>query len=126
MMTHESAPVARLAARAAALGTFSVVLAGSGAAFADTPSTWEDSPHVSGADFLLVLFLIPAAVALVIALLVALPSLVKGGSSYHAGQPWLGESEWFGGPRGGLEDAEGADQQALEPGADRGGAGARY
>jgi hypothetical protein len=104
---------------------FTVVLGGAGAAFADTPSAWPDPPHVSGAHYLLVLFLIPAAIGLVIAVLVSLPSWIKG-SSYHSGEPWLSEGEWFGGPRGGVEAAEEDDPKALGAGTDQGGAGARY
>jgi len=48
------------------------------AAFADTPQAWPDSPHVSGLEFLMVLLLFPLGMALAIAVLVALPSLVRG------------------------------------------------
>jgi hypothetical protein len=74
---------------------------------------------------LTILFLIPFALFLVISLLAALPSLVKG-SSYRAGQPWLGEPEWFGGPRGGVDAADDPDQKALGTTGDQGGAGARF
>ncbi len=114
-----------MAVRAAALGVLAALLVPAGVAFADAPSTWQDSPHVSGLDFLVVLFLIPGAIGLVIALLASLPYLIKG-SSYHSGQPWLSEGEWFGGPRGGLDAAEGSDHPALGSATDRGGSGATY
>lgn len=107
------------------MGAFSVALLGPGAAVADAPSTWEDAPHVSGLQALTVLFLIPFALFLVISLLAALPSLVKGGS-YQPGQPWLSEGEWFGGPRGGVQAADEVDQKAIESPDNPGGAGARF
>ncbi|MCW2757743.1 MAG: hypothetical protein JWO46_1489 [Nocardioidaceae bacterium] len=68
----------RVLLRAAGAGLFTVLLGLGGAAFADTPSNWEDSPHVSGFQFLLVLFLIPLGIGLVITVLTILPSLIKG------------------------------------------------
>ncbi len=118
--------LSRAVTRGAALGTFIVVLLGSGAAFADVPSSWPDAPPVSGLQVLTVLFLIPLALFLVISLLAALPSMVKGGGSYRAGQPWLSEAEWFGGPRGGAEAAEQSDPKAIESAGSQGGAGARF
>ena len=116
---------ARALLRAAVLGTFGVVLLGPGAAFADAPSTWQNSPHVSGLSYLIVLFLIPLGLGLVISLLVVLPSLVKG-DSYQPGQQWLGDPEWFGGPRGGVQADEQASPKTLEPADKQGGAGARF
>jgi hypothetical protein len=124
-MTHRPASFARSLTRGAAAGVFSVVLLGSGAAFADTPSTWESSPHVTGLQALTVYFLIPLGLFLVISLLVSLPYMIKG-DSYQAGQPWRGEAEWFGGPRGGVESGAHAEPRAIEPGDDQGGAGARF
>lgn len=79
---------------------------------------------MSGLDFVIVLLLIPGGIALIITLLVMLPSLIKG-DSYHPGQAWQGQPEWFGGPR------KGADA-ALPPGTStdeehgQGGAGAHF
>lgn len=125
MKTHRPASTARVVIRAAALGTFGVALLGPGTAFADAPSSWPDAPPVSGLDALTVFFLIPLALFLVISLLAALPSLVKG-DSYRPGQPWLSEPEWFGGPRRGLESADETDQKAIESADEQGGAGARF
>ena len=94
-------------------------------ASADTPSNWESSPDVSGFQALLVLFLIPAGLFLVISLLAALPSLVKG-DSYEPGQAWRSEGEWFGGPRKGVAAADTTDQKQIESAGDQGGAGARF
>ena len=88
-------------------------------ASADTPSNWENSPDVTGFDALVVLFLIPLGLFLVISLLAALPSLVKG-DSYEPGQAWRSEGEWFGGPRKGL------DESSEESADNTGGAGARW
>lgn len=122
-MTHRPASLARTLARGAALGVFSVVLLGAGTALADAPSSWESAPHVSGLHALIVLFLIPLGLFLLISLLASLPYLIKG-DSYQAGQPWRGEAEWFGGPRGGVDAAD--ERQAIGSPDDRGGAGARF
>src|ERR1700712_2117746 len=122
--THRPVSLSRALSRAAALGAFAVVLLGSGTASADAPSTWQDSPHVSGLQALTVYFLIPFGLFLLISLLAALPSMIRG-SSYKAGQPWLGEPEWFGGPRGGVEAPADEERGAIESARNQGGAGAR-
>lgn len=125
MKTHRPTWPIRTLTRGGALGTFCVVLLGSGVASADAPSSWEDTPPVSGLHALTILFLIPLALLLVISLLAALPSLIKG-DSYRSGQPWLSQPEWFGGPRGGVEGTDEADQKVIEPAENQGGAGARF
>ena len=94
-------------------------------ASADAPSSWESSPDVSGFQALMVLFLIPLGLFLVISLLAALPSLVKG-DSYEPGQAWRSEGEWFGGPLKGVAGADQVDPKQLESAGDQGGAGARF
>ncbi|MCW2780540.1 MAG: hypothetical protein JWR35_989 [Marmoricola sp.] len=111
---------------AAALGVLAVVLMSSGPAMADTPAAWETPPHVSGLQFLIVLFLIPLGLAVVIGVLAALPSLISGDKK-PSGQAWRTESEWFGGPRKGVEAADAVTTQQLDAaGEDRGGASARW
>jgi uncharacterized RDD family membrane protein YckC len=83
------------------------------AASADTPAGWQNAPAVSGFDFLLVLFLIPVGLALVIAFLAFVPTLV-GDHGYQPGQSWRGESEWFGGPRRGIAAADEVTSDRLE------------
>ncbi len=100
-------------------------VAGAVPASADAPSTWENTPDVSGFQALLVLFLIPAGLFVVISLLAALPSLIKG-DSYEPGQSWRSEGEWFGGPHKGVAGADHVDQAQIEAAGDRGGAGARF
>lgn len=114
---------ARTLLRGAVAGGFLVLAASSPAAFADEPVGWESSPSVSGLHYFLILLLIPLGLALVISLLVAIPSWVRG-SSYQAGQPWAAGDEWFGGPKEGVETA--STPQQIEAAGDQGGAGARY
>ncbi|MBO9523272.1 MAG: hypothetical protein J7518_17210 [Nocardioidaceae bacterium] len=91
-------------------------------AFADTPDNWEKAPGVSGLQFLVVLVLIPAGLALLISLLAALPSMV-GDKGYEPGQSWRSEPEWFGGASKGVEAAESVSDKQLESGeSNRGGA----
>jgi hypothetical protein len=124
-MTHRSPSLARTTVRATAAGAFLAVAAGLAPAFADAPSSWEDSPGVSVFHAVLILFLIPLGLALVISLLAALPSLIKG-DSYEPGQAWRSEGEWFGGPRNGLEATDDADPKQLASAGEQGGTGARF
>jgi len=92
-----------------------LVLAGGlvDAVAADTPQGWEQAPHVSGLDFLLVLVLIPLGLAAVISLLVVLPALA-GDHGYQPGHRWRGETEWFGGPRQGVAASDELTPEQLE------------
>jgi hypothetical protein len=90
-----------------------VVVALPALASADTPAAWQQDPHVSGLDFLLVLVLIPVGLALVISLLATLPSMIRD-RGYEPGQSWRAEAEWFGGPRKGVEAAEELSPQQVE------------
>lgn len=94
-------------------------------AAASTPSQWPEPPAVSPLQFLLVVLLIPTGLALVIALLAALPSM-RGGSTYQPGLAWRHEAEWFGGPRDGLEKADKSDPEAIEAAGERGGASGHW
>jgi hypothetical protein len=114
-----------MAARSVLAGAFVAGVTLAAPASADTPSNWENSPDVTGFDALVVLFLIPLGLFLVISLLAALPSLVKG-DSYEPGQAWRSEGEWFGGPRKGVAGADQVDPKQIEAAGDRGGAGARF
>lgn len=90
-----------LRASAAGLAVALPLLAGP--ASADTPANWPTPPHVSGIDWLLVLLIIPAGIALLLSLLVMLPSMVRGGSATQDVEAWRGEGEWFGGPTKGID-----------------------
>ena len=77
-----------------------------GAAFADAPGAGSDPPTVSPLHA--ILMLVRASRSLLfalISLLVYLPSM-RAASGYQPGQPWRDETEWFGGPRDGVEAAD--------------------
>lgn len=128
VMTHQAPQKSRTAARrlvrraAIALSAAVVALVMlPAAALADTPEAWDDAPHVSGFQFVLVLFLIPAGLFLVIALFSALPSMI-GDKGYEPGQTWRSEAEWFGGASKGVESADAVTPAQIESGdSDRGG-----
>jgi len=113
-------PLQTLLRRAAVtVGSFaaaSVVL--TGPALADVPEGWAPETHMSWGHLLLVVLVIPVALALVISLLVALPGLIKGEgvTGGHAGGQWLG------GPRKGTSELAGPDTETSEAG----GASARW
>jgi hypothetical protein len=109
---QSSRPLVRRAVLALAAAVVAVV-ALPAIASADTPAAWENAPDVSGLQFLVVLLLIPAGLALVISLLAVLPSIIRD-SGYAPGQSWRAEAEWFGGPQKGVEAAEDLSPQQLE------------
>lgn len=117
VITHQTLRRSLVALAAGAL----LVLAAPTAALADTPEAWADAPEVSGFDFLLVLALIPLALAAVIALLAAVPAIIHGDKGYQPGRAWHGEPQWFGGPR---EGAHAAD--TVEADTETGGTSARW
>jgi hypothetical protein len=93
----------RAVLRASAAGLAVALPLLAGPASADTPAAWPTPPHVSGLDWLLVLLIIPAGIALLLTLLVMLPSMVRTGSATTESEAWRGEGEWFGGPTKGIE-----------------------
>jgi hypothetical protein len=96
-------------------------------AAAAEPETWEPAPDVSLLEFLVVLLLIPVALALVITLLTVLPSMARGERGYQPGQTWRGESEWFGGPTKGVKAADEVTAEQIEARSkDTGGTSARW
>ena len=62
---------------------------------------------------------------LLIAVLASVPKMVRG-DGYTPGLAWRNESEWFGGPKDGLDAADRTDPKAISADADRGGASARW
>ena len=96
----------------AVVTTLVAIVALPGVASADTPAAWKNAPDVSGLQFLVVLLLIPAGLALVISLLAVLPSIIKD-SGYAPGRSWRAEAEWFGGPQKGVEAASDLSPQLL-------------
>jgi len=111
---HET-PSRKLLRRAvlAVPSALAVVVTLPAVASADTPSTWEQDPHVSGLQYLVLLVLIPLGLALVIALLASLPSMISD-RGYEPGQSWRAEAEWFGGPQKGVEATERLSPQQIE------------
>jgi hypothetical protein len=92
-----------------------LVTTSAGAAFAAPPESWESPKHTSPLYVLLVLGAIPLALFALITLLVYLPSMTRGQHS-QPGQSWGGETEWFGGPREGLEAVHRREAQAVTAG----------
>jgi hypothetical protein len=110
--TQQSRHLLRRAVLAVATALVSVV-ALPAIASADTPARWDEAPSVSGLDYLLVLVLIPAGLALVITLLASLPSMIND-RGYEPGQSWRARPEWFGGPQKGVEAAEDLAPEQIE------------
>lgn len=124
-MPDLNARPSRRALRALALTPAALLPLLSAPAVAAPPETWSDAEQVGGLDFLLLLVLIPLGLALLIALLTYVPSMVRG-QKYTPGRAWRSESEWFGGPKDGLEAADKVDLHAEGAQTDRGGASARW
>jgi hypothetical protein len=82
-------------------------------ASADTPAAWDKVPHVSGLDYLLILVVIPGGLALLISVLVSLPSMIHD-RGYEPGQSWRAEPEWFGGPQKGVDAADELSPEQVE------------
>ncbi len=90
-------------------------------AFATPPESWEDPDNGSALELLLILGGIPLAVIALLALAVYLPSMMRGQSSEPA-LAFQQRSEWFGGPRKGVEGTPEPTAQSE----DKGGAGGRW
>jgi hypothetical protein len=125
-------PVVRRAARALALTPGLLVTGAAGAAVASPPNTWKEGPPVSPLHVILVLCVAPLALFVIITLLTYLPSMSRS-ARYHPGEVWRYDPQWFGGPRGGVEALEAAEQpekadepDAVTAGPTRGGASGRW
>ncbi len=129
VMNHQAPKRARHVLRRSVLALAAAlvaVVAVPAVALADTPESWATAPHVSGLQFLVVLVLIPTAVALVITVLTVLPSMIND-RGYEPGQSWRSEAEWFGGPRKGVEAADDlSDKQVEAAETDRGGTSGQW
>lgn len=124
MTNRPQTTAVRRAARVLAILPAVLVTFATSAAFAEPPEAWEDTPSVSGLRVILVLVVIPAALFLLISLLVYLPSMSRG-NRYRPSEVWRGRPEWFGGPSGGLDaidSGQPADAGQRELTAGRGGA----
>jgi hypothetical protein len=119
-----SSTPARRALRASAVALGLTLGSLAAPALAAPPEAWEEPDNGPLLNDLLFLLGVPLLVFVVLALLVYLPSMVRGRSS----QPALafGERpEWFGGPRKGVDSAAG-DEGTEDQASDRGGASARW
>ena len=116
----------RAAVRALALLPAALVTTLATPALAAPPNGWPEVEPVSPMSFLLVLVLIPAGLFVLISLLVAIPSMARGDSSYQPGLAWRNEPEWFGGPRDGLTKADERTQVESGEPSQQGGASARW
>lgn len=119
------ARVVRRFLRALALTPAAALPLVAGPALATPPETWPDPEPVGALEYLMVLLIIPAALALLIALLAYVPSMARG-DRYTPGRSWRNENQWFGGPKDGLEATDKAGTTPAEEKTDRGGASARW
>jgi len=99
----------------------SAVLLAAPAHATGTPEGWSDPEPVSTFEVLVLLFAGPFMLFVLISLAVYLPAMARG-EKVTPGEP---ESEWFGGPRQGVEAADRVDPRALE-GKGTGGASGRW
>jgi ABC-type amino acid transport system permease subunit len=122
----------RLAARLAALAvtvSVAVIAVVGGALLAASPALaigehGDPGGKLTWLGTLAIYVGIPVAVAALIALLVFLPSFVRG-PRYRPGRPWLAGSRWFGAAPGGETGAE-AIAELPAATTDGGGASARW
>ena len=109
-------PKPSFARRAALVVPSSAVLglvALAGPASADVPEGWSNPPSVSVLHWVLLLIGVPVLLFLVIALLVYLPSMVRGERRRSS----AGEgTEWFGGPRKGTSELPAPDNEESKAG----------
>lgn len=128
-MPDTNARVVRRLARALALTPVLLVPLAAAPALAAPPEGWPETESPSVLGYLMLLVIIPLAAALVITLLTIAPSLARG-ERYTPGRSWRGESEWFGGPKTGLDAVDREPVQVTagsETNVDtRGGASARW
>ncbi len=125
-MTSLNTPAVRRLLRAVAL-TPVILVSLAAPAMAAPPEAWPETEPPSTFSMLLVLVLIPLGLVAVISLLVLVPAMARG-EKYTPGQAWRGESEWFGGPRGGVAASDTTQPEAIESSedSDRGGASGRW
>ncbi len=97
-----------------------LMLGAAGPASADVPQGWSDPEPVSALEFLGVIALAPVGLALLIGLLVYLPSMARGHVATDGGR--RRDSQWFGGPTRGTDELAAPDGE----GSKAGGAGVRW
>ncbi|WP_162602326.1 hypothetical protein [Nocardioides daejeonensis] len=105
--TNRARTVARLAVSGFSAVVIGSVLLAASPASANVPEGWSNPESVNPLHFLAVVLGIPAALALVIILLVIAPGLARGEKFVHSNS--APEAEWFGGPRTGTEELPAPD-----------------
>ena len=122
MTIDTKAPQSRRPLRAAAV-TLGLVLGSLAApALAAPPEAWEEVDTGSLMDNLLFLVGVPVVVFVLVTLLIYLPSMMRRQSTEPA-LAFRERTEWFGGPRKGVEATTSHD---AEHSSDKGGASARW
>ncbi len=81
-------------------------LLAAGPASAETPEGWSDPDEVGFLQLLLVIGVLPVALAVLIALAVYLPAMARGENVRPGAET---ADEWFGGPRSGAAQLESRD-----------------
>lgn len=120
-VTRRNTPRAGLRAGIVTAGT-ALALALASPAFAVQPDDGDEPGEALGMGATLLIFVgAPVALFLLIALLVAAPSLARG-PRYRPGLGWWAAPVWYGGPAG---DAQAA-VQAAQPTTEGGGTSARW
>ena len=109
-MSDGAPPCGRNASR---IGSLGLVI------FAEPPSTWPHPEPMSTLHALLLLGVLPAAIAGVIVLLVMAPSVARG-PRYRPGLSWWAPPEWIGGPAEGVAALDSGEEprRAIGPGGD--------
>jgi hypothetical protein len=96
-------PTARLSRALLPAGVILASTLSAAPAWASTPETWTDTHNPSAATALLTLGGWIFGIIAVIVLLGYLPSMIRGGGSEGA-LTFTDKTEWFGGPRKGVDD----------------------
>lgn len=94
-------------------------------AFATAPSTWENADNKPAVQTLFYLLGVPLLVFVVVWVLVYLPSMMRRQSASPA-VAFQERSEWFGGPRAGVDAATGSSDTTKTDTDEKGGAGAGW
>jgi hypothetical protein len=119
--TDKSKSSLRRAARAAVVTLGLMLGAIAAPAFATAPSTWENPDNKPAIDTLLYLLGVPLLVFIAVWVLVYLPSMMRRQSASPS-VAFQERSEWFGGPRAGVDPTT----ETSSDGNEKGGAGAGW
>lgn len=124
-MSDLNSRAARRSLRALALAPAALLPLLAAPAIAAPPESWPDPEPVGAMGYLLVLVVIPLALAVLIAVLASVPAMSRG-EKYVPGRSWRNENEWFGGPKGGLEATDKSELPAAAETGERGGSSGKW